>query len=60
VTPHPPVLARSIVLGVIHILGYVVAGCALVAGTAYTVVAATGGFVLVTGLGFVHRVPALV
>lgn len=54
-----PALARSLVLGVIHVLGYVVAACAVVAGITYTAVAATGGFVLVPGLGFVHRVAPL-
>lgn len=54
-----PTLARSLVLGVIHILGYVVAAMAIVVGITYTVVAVAGGFVLVSGLGFVQRVPAL-
>lgn len=58
-TPRPPALARSIALGVIHVLGYVVAGCALVAAAAYAIVAAMGGSVYVTGQGFVHRVPAV-
>jgi len=58
-TSGSPTTARSIVLGVIHVLGYAVAACSIVAAIAYAAVAATGGFVLVTGLGFVHRVPAL-
>jgi len=58
-TSGSPAIARSIVLGIIHILGYAVAGCSIAAAITYTAVAATGGVVLVTGQGFVHRVPAL-
>jgi hypothetical protein len=58
-TARSPAVARAIVLGVIRILGYAVAACSIVAGIAYTAVAALGGFVLVSGMGFVHRVPVV-
>lgn len=49
-----PAVARSIALGVIHTLGYVVAAFALLAGLASVAVAVIGHRALVTGLGIVE------
>jgi hypothetical protein len=59
VAPNNTVVARSIAFGAIHILGYVVAALAIIAGVTYVVVAATGSHALVTGLGIVRVPPPL-
>jgi hypothetical protein len=58
-TSAAPAIARSLALGAIHILGYVIAACAITAGIVYVVVVATGGQAVVSGLGFVQLPLAL-
>lgn len=57
ITTRP--MARFIALGAIHVLGYVVAGCSMVVGITYAVVASTGGFAYSEGLGLVHFAPPI-